>query len=178
MAAQAKAKSKKGTRKKAARKKTGRVAASGRARTSAAFDRLEQELPATLRDFSRRVRSQLSQLERQIEEAQTKYRRQAARLLREGSHRLGRLEAQGERSWRNLNTRARKEILSALRQLERFVETAETRKTPRRKTTRREKAERRPKRAARATPKPVEGATEEPSESVSDLFQAPPSSGV
>jgi hypothetical protein len=173
MAAQAKAKSKKGTRKKAARKKTGRAAASGRARTSAAFDRLEQELPATLRDFSRRARSQLSQLERQIEEAQTKYRRQAARLLREGSHRLGHLEAQGERSWRNLNTRARREILSVLRRIESFVETAETRKTPRRK-----KAERRPKRAARATPKPVEGATEEPSESVSDLFQTPPSSGV
>jgi hypothetical protein len=178
MAAQAKTKNKKGTRKKATRKKTGGAVASGRAQASAALDRLEQELPATLRGLSRRFRSQLSQLEEQVEEAQAKYRRQAARLLREGSHQLGRLEAQGERSWRNLNTRARQEILGVLRRLERFVETAETRKTPRRKTTRRKKAESRPKRAARTTPKPVEGATEEASESVSDLFQTPPTSGV
>ena len=65
---------------------------------------------------------QLNQLERDVERAQARTRRQAARLLRDASHRLGHLEAQGERNWRKLNARARRETLAVLRRLERAVE--------------------------------------------------------
>lgn len=110
---------KKAAPKKAARKKTARTAAPKR---SAAASRIEQEFPATLGDFSRRVRRQLNALERNIEKTEWRYRRQATRALRDASHQLGKFEARGERAWKKLTTQARREVLTVLRRVERAVE--------------------------------------------------------
>ena len=88
MTARKKAVSRTKTQKTAARRKAPRKRDPSRKQTALA--RLERELPPTFRDFERRVRTQLNHLEQQVERAQVKYRRRAARLLRESSHRLGR----------------------------------------------------------------------------------------
>jgi hypothetical protein len=131
MTARKKTVSRKKTQKTAARRKAPRKQTPSRQRTALA--RLELELPPTFRAFERRVRTQLNHLERQVERAQVKYRRRAARLLREASHRLGHLEAQGERNWRKLSGRARRDSLSILRRLERAVEASGPRPAARRK---------------------------------------------
>lgn len=108
----------------AARKKsTTKKSAKARGATAAArLNRLAQDLPPTLRDFQKRVQSQLTRLEKEVTRAQTDARRQAARLLRQASHQLGRLEAEGEGAWRRLTENARKELLRLLRRLEAAVE--------------------------------------------------------
>jgi hypothetical protein len=98
-----------GTRKKVARKKT-------------ALAQIEAELPATLRDFTRRVRRGLGKLEKRIEKDRADRRRRTARMLRDVSHRLGHLEAQGEREWRRQSLRARRATAQLLHRLERAVE--------------------------------------------------------
>ena len=80
------------------------------------------ELPASLDQFSRRARVGLTRLEGTVEKAEARYRRQAARMLRDASHRLGRFEAEGERRWKNLKGEARREALQLLRRLERTLE--------------------------------------------------------
>jgi hypothetical protein len=118
----------------AARRKTARKASrrSATARQAgAALARLEQELPPNLRAYSRRVRRGLNGLEKEIAKAQANPRREAARLLREASHALGRLEAEGERRWRKLAKPARAEALRLLRRLEGALA------GPKRKATRR-----------------------------------------
>jgi len=105
----------------ARRKKTARKA--GRTKTAArqagvALARLEKELPANLKDFSRRARRGLAALEKEIARAQANPRREAARLLREASHALGSLEAEGERRWRKLAGPARRRALRLLHRLE------------------------------------------------------------
>ncbi len=164
---------KKAVRKKSVRQKSTRKTTSPRMRASAALDRLERELPSTLRDFSRSARSQLSKLEQQIDRAQTRYRRQAVRLLREGSHRLGSLEAQGERGWRELNERARNELLNIVRRIERALETAGAQKA-----TAPKKAASKSKRKVRATPRKLAPASEPPEDDeIPDIFQTPTSAG-
>ena len=79
------------------------------------------ELPPTLRQFSRRVRTGLTRLEREIVNARTVARGEATRLLREASQALGRYEAYGERQWRRLTTPARREALHILRRLEKAL---------------------------------------------------------
>jgi hypothetical protein len=130
-------------RKKAARKATRRKTAVRPA--GAALARLEQDLPTNLRDFSRRVRRGLTGLEKQLGSA----RREAARLLREASHALGRFEAEGERRWRKLAAPARREALRLLRRLERALEAPKPRKVTRKVTRRRVAA--RPVSAAETT---------------------------
>ena len=164
-----KATRKKATRKRAPRKKTAVRTASPRARAKAALDRLQKELPPTLRDFSKNLRSNLSKLEKEIDKASSKYRRQAVRLLREGSHRLGSLEAHGEKGWRKLNTRARKELSGVVRRLQRAVEPATARKLAARK-----KASSKPE--AAAAPQVPETSEEAPEE-IPDVIQTPPSIG-
>ncbi len=157
---------KKPSRKKSSSKRS--ATAIARARTSAALDRLERELPPTLRDYSRRVRGQLGKLEQEIDRTQARYRRQAVRLLRDGSHRLGSLEALGERGWRELSERTRKEILNILRRLEHAVETAGTQK-PTKKTA--GKAKRKTGARPRKAASPSQDAGE--SNEVRDIFQTP-----
>jgi hypothetical protein len=108
-------------RKKAARKKATRRKATptGRLGIGAALGRIE--LPPTLRDYARQVRSRLDGLERQLTRASVDVRRRTARLLREASHQLGRLEAEGEAGWRRLATPYRRQLVDLLRRLEKAV---------------------------------------------------------
>lgn len=125
-------------RKKAARKKATRsTARTGRGRLGlgAALGRIE--LPPTLRDYAQQVRSRLDRLERQITQAQVDVRRRAARLLREASHQLGRLEAEGEAGWRRLATPYRRQLVDLLRRLERAVAPQPARRSAARKATQR-----------------------------------------
>jgi hypothetical protein len=101
-------------------------------RAQSSIERLERELPPTLAQFSRRMRTQLGRLERQIERTGTRYRRTWTRLLRDASHQLGRFEAEGEARWRRLGTTARSEALRVLRRLERELEPKRRRRPARR----------------------------------------------
>ncbi len=77
------------------RKPAGKASARRLPRGSDALKRIEPELPRELQDFSRRVRRGLVRLEHRIETAQRGARRRFTRLLREVSHQLGRLVAEG-----------------------------------------------------------------------------------
>ena len=108
-----------------ARKKrtTGRATKTGKKRGApagavATLRRLPQDVPRTLREFSRRLRTALSRLEDEITRARTAARGQATRLLRDASQALGRYEAYGDRQWRRLTVPARREVLRLLRRLE------------------------------------------------------------
>ena len=131
---------KKAAPKKAARKKTAKTTAR---KPSSAASRMEQEFPATLGDFSRRVRRQLNALERNIEKTEWRYRRQATRALRDASHQLGKFEARGERAWKKLTTQARREVLTVLRRVERAVEGPKPKKKAAAKGSSRKSATRR-----------------------------------
>lgn len=106
----------------ATRSRTKATRRTKRATRAPRLTQLEADLPATLRDFSRRVRRGLVQLEKRIEHDSRDTRRQAARVMREASHRLGHLEAQGEREWRRQTLRARRATVALLRRLERVIE--------------------------------------------------------
>ena len=80
--------------------KASKKKASSKTRRKTAIQRIEGELPKDLRDFSRMVRRDLSQLEKQIEGARKDVRRGLTRSLREVSHQLGRFEA-GVPYWRS-----------------------------------------------------------------------------
>jgi hypothetical protein len=111
----------------------------GTRRAARTLARIEGELPPTLGQFERRVRRGLEGLERRIERAEARTRRQLARLLREASHTLGRYEAAGEARWRKLTSQARRDALRVLRNLEAQLEPAGARqaasraKSPRRR---------------------------------------------
>ena len=110
------------TRRGARRKRVAKKTARAQRSNTSALARIQQELPPTLRDFSRRMSRGLSDLEKRIEQEGRVARRQAARILRQASHRLGQLEAQGEREWRKQSLRARHAAVRLLRQLERSLE--------------------------------------------------------
>ena len=110
-------------RRRAAKKK---AALRGRgARVAAKVAKVERELPETLREFSGRVRMRLGQLERAAVRAQERYQREAVRVLRVASHRLGRFEAEGERRWKKLTATARRDALQILRKMEKTLENIE-----------------------------------------------------
>ena len=115
------------TRKKTTRKKA--------RRKSSALARLEEEMPRTLKELSREARRNLTRLERDLEKAGAQTRRRLARLIRDGSHRLGQLEARGEREWRKLGRKARLEAVSVLKRMEKAVAPKPARKKTRRKKT-------------------------------------------
>jgi hypothetical protein len=117
------------------RKTTRRPAGARRAR--AALVRARQELPVNWSAFSRRARRGIAALERELARAQASPRREAARLLREASHALGRLEAEGERRWRQLAGPARQRALRLLRRLEGALAKPGRSKAPARATRRR-----------------------------------------
>ena len=103
----------------AARKKTARKATRRAASARSALPRLE--LPRNLQEFRKRIETQLNTLERDVARARTETRRRAARLIREASHQLGRLEARGETGWRQLAESYRKELVRLLERLERAI---------------------------------------------------------
>ena len=112
-----KATAKKTTRKKAAkktgRKKIGRIAAS---------DLLGAELPNSLKALSRQLRRDLNAIEKQIETAGKETRRSLTRVVRDASHHLGTLEARGQKEWRKMSARARREVESTLRRVKRATQ--------------------------------------------------------
>jgi hypothetical protein len=124
-----------------------------------AVQRIEVELPPELRPYARRMRQGLSRLEKQLASAQAGARRSWARLLREASQQLGRVEALGEREWRKRSIRARRDAVKLLRRLEKAIEPP-ARARPRRKPAKRAAARetppqaRRPASALRAPPLP------------------------
>ncbi len=141
-----------------ARKKTARRKAAARRRGTSTLDRLERELPATLRDFAGQIRAQLGALEKQVERTSLDTRRRAARLLREGSHQLGRLEANGEGGWRRLADPYRRELVRLLKRLEKAVAPvarARRTKTAARRTTRRVASAPTARRVPTAAPPPA-----------------------
>lgn len=101
--------------------------------------RLEGQLPPTLREFASVLRKRLDNLERDVTKAQLEARRRAARLLREASHQLGRLEVAGEAGWRKLGASYQKDLVALLKRLEKALVPPAARKPARKK-----KAARRP----------------------------------
>jgi hypothetical protein len=119
---------------KKARKKTTKQPAGRRKspvrRSVRAIERLELELPPTLAQFTRRMRTRLARLEREIERTEVRYRKGFTKLLREGSHQLGRYEALGERRWRDLTTQTRRDVAKVLRRIEKAVAPPPARRKP------------------------------------------------
>lgn len=124
----------------AARKKTGtrRVTAARRGARARARTGRQAALPPSLKEFSRKVRGDLTRLEKQIETASRDAVRHCAHVLRNVSQLLGRLEAAGETEWLRSNE-ARLEAVRALRELEGTIQPPKG-KRPARKTTRPRKA--------------------------------------
>jgi hypothetical protein len=122
MAARKKTGQRKATARKAARKKTTRK------RPSTALGLLEEQLPPSLKDYSRQVRRRLTQLERHLDRTARDARRRGTRLLRDASHQLGRVEARGEREWKRLTTQARRDAARLLRRLEKAIAPTPARK--------------------------------------------------
>jgi hypothetical protein len=113
-----------------ARKKS---AANTRGKKSA-LSRIEDELPANLRDYGKHVRKQLNALERDLERAIPQARRRTAKLIREASHNLGAMEARGEKAWRQRAGQITKDAQKLLRKLEKAV--APPRKASKKKAAR------------------------------------------
>jgi hypothetical protein len=124
-----------GARKASARKGGARRKAGTGGRLGAALSRLE--LPPTLRDYADQVGRRLDRLEREATRTSTEVRRRAARLIREASHQLGRLEAKGEAGWRRLTRPYRRQLVDLLGRLEQAVAPRPARKKASRKTVRR-----------------------------------------
>ena len=131
------------TRKTSGRKASGRKASarkrtSSRTRSRSASGRLggtldRLDLPPTLRDYARQVTRRLDGLERELARTSAGVRQRAARLLREASHQLGRLEAQGEAGWRRLTAPYRRQLRDLLARLEKAVAPPPARKKAARK---------------------------------------------
>ena len=126
------------------RKKTRKKTAARRGAKKTTVQRIQDELPPELRAYAKRVQQGLSRLEKQIETAQRDARKRFTRLLRDVSHQLGGIEAEGERQWRKRTARARHEAVKLLRRLEQTLET----------TKKKVKAARPKPRKAAARPKP------------------------
>lgn len=124
-----------GGRKASARKSSARRKAGAGGRLGVALGRLD--LPPTLRDYAKQVQKRLDRLERELTRTSTDVRRRAARLLREASHQLGRLEAKGEVGWRRLTAPYRRQLLDLLARLEKAVAPTPARKKTARKAVRR-----------------------------------------
>jgi len=129
----------------------------------ARVEKLSDDLPATLDEFSRRVTRQLTRLEHEVERAETRARREIARVLRQASHRLGRFEAEGERRWDQLTAQARKEALTMLNKLEKRIEPKGVRAKAR-------STGKRVKRTAAARTKQAKGAAAKVQEGVSSAI--------
>lgn len=107
-----------------------------RAAKAGALARLEEQLPATFREFAAELRKRLDRLERDTARAQIEVRKRTARLLREASHQLGRLEVGGEAAWRKLGASYQRELVALLGRLEKAIAPP----TPKRKRPRTKRA--------------------------------------
>jgi hypothetical protein len=121
MAARKRSARKKATRKKGALRKKARD--------------MVQDLPTTLAAFRKEVRSRLNQAEKELDRANAQARRRLARLIRDGSHLLGRLEERGPAQWRKLTTPVRRDAQRLLANLARAVGGKGKKKARRKKAT-------------------------------------------
>jgi hypothetical protein len=104
-------------------------------RAKGRFAQFEAQLPTTLREFAGDLHKRLDRLEREAAKAQVEARRRAARLLREASHQLGRLEVGGEAAWRKLGAAYQKDLIALLGRLEKALAPARRRRQARRKAS-------------------------------------------
>ena len=116
-------------RRSSAKKNTGK----GRSRRPNRLARLGGQLPPTLREYASELRKRLDRLERDVTKAQIEARRRAAKLLREASQQLGRLEVAGEAGWRKLGASYQKELVALLKRLEKALAPPAARKPARKK---------------------------------------------
>ena len=116
--------------------------------------RRDDKLPASLREYTRELRSLISQLEKQLGKARAHVRRDAARLIRNATYRLGELEACGEAAWQRLTKPYREDAVRLLTRLERAVAATPAANTSRRPTLRKEPVSTQPQRKRTATPTP------------------------
>ena len=86
------------------------------------LERIEDELPSSLKAYAQRFRRGLVRLERDLVKQELSARRKAARMLREASHELGKLEARGGREFKRRATKARKDADRVLHKLERAID--------------------------------------------------------
>jgi hypothetical protein len=107
--------------------------AKSRSRRGNPLARLEGQLPPTLREYAGELRKRLDRLERDVTKAQLEARRRAAKLLREASQQLGRLEVAGEAGWRKLGASYQKELVALLKRLEKALAPPAARKPARKK---------------------------------------------
>jgi hypothetical protein len=114
----------------AARNTTKRKSARRSSRKASPFARIESQLPKTLREFAGELRKRLDRLERDAVKAQIEARRRAARLLREASQQLGRLEVGGEAAWRKLGASYQKDLVALLGRLEKALAPPGRKKRP------------------------------------------------
>lgn len=121
MAARKRSARKKTSRKKSARRKTSRRSA------------LTQNLPSNLAEFRKEVRARLNRVEKELDRANAQARRRLARLIRDSSHLLGRLEEKGPTQWRKLTTPARRDAQRLLSRLARAVGPQRKKKARRKK---------------------------------------------
>jgi hypothetical protein len=89
--------------------------------TRTTLERLEREIPASLREYSQQVQRLLARLESNIDKVTAAARREATKLLREASYRLGELETRGESAWGRLTDQYRRDAVQLLRRLEKAV---------------------------------------------------------
>lgn len=101
--------------------RTTKKRASKRRRTPSAFERIEGQLPPTLREYAGDLRKRLDRLERDLAKARLEARKRAARLLREASHQLGRLEVGGEAAWRKLGAAYQRDLVALLKRIEKAL---------------------------------------------------------
>jgi hypothetical protein len=113
--------------------RTARKSASKRGRQASTFARLEGQLPPTLREYAGDLRKRLDRLERDLAKAQLEARKRAARLLREASHQLGRLEVGGEAAWRKLGATYQKDLVALLKRIEKALAPPAKRRPARKK---------------------------------------------
>jgi len=101
--------------------RTAKKKRTSKARRDTPLSRLEGQLPPTLREYAAELRRRLDSLERDLARAQLEARRRAARLLRDASHQLGRLEVGGEAAWRKLGASYQKDLVALLKRLEKVL---------------------------------------------------------
>jgi len=115
--------------------RTARKSASKRRLDKGAFARLEGQLPPTLREYAGDLRKRLDRLERDLAKARLEARKRAARLLREASHQLGRLEVGGEAAWRKLGASYQKDLVALLKRIEKALTPPAKRRPARKKAS-------------------------------------------
>jgi hypothetical protein len=94
---------------------------------------LEGQLPPTLREYAGDLRKRLDRLERDLTKARLEARKRAAKLLREASHQLGRLEVGGEAAWRKLGASYQKDLVALLKRIEKALAPPAKRRPARKK---------------------------------------------